>query len=273
MNYDFIRHKMYAFNVWDIETAIAIIDASVEEKQPIFIQISSKIFYRIHFQGFIYVIKKYITKVKANVIIHLDHSRDINQIVEAIDAGFDSVMYDGSNLNLQENIINTAKVVNLAKNKNVLVEGEIGQILGVEDDININEETPFSIQDVEKFVTSTGINLLAVAVGTSHGHYEKTPKINYEMIYKVSKISKIPFVVHGASGLSNEILKSLWNISNVKKINISTDVKLAYREGILTSKRLGLLDEIKFDATKVKCQIYESIKDLAISKLKVLKEI
>jgi len=269
-----IYDNYFAFNVWDIDSAKAVIDASREKERPIFLQISSKVFNSINPDEFISVIKNYIFNYDVEVLIHLDHSRDIKQIERAINAGWDSVMYDGSHLTLEENISNTAKVVGIAKMKNVLVEGEIGQVLGVEDDINVDKGFQVKIEDIERFITLTDIDLLAVAIGTAHGQYgANKPNINYELLGQIANLTKIPFVVHGGSELSDETLKKLWKFENVKKINISTDIKQAYRKGILESIKQGLLEEKGFDVLRVKKQIYESIKSITISKLKVLEEI
>ena len=162
----------------------------------------------------------------------------------------------------------------MAKIKNVLVEAEIGQIKGVEDEIVVDRETFISIEDVHNFVSSTNVDLLAVAIGTAHGQYgEVQPNINYALLKKIEELLDIPFVVHGGSELPKSTLVKLFSHNNVKKINISTDIKQAYRVGIVNSMSLGLLEQNKFDALKVEKQIYESIRTVAISKLKVLEEI
>lgn len=177
--------KHFAFNVWSVNSAKAIIDASLEMKQTIFIQVSAKVFDEIDTEEFILSVKKYIHKKNASVIVHLDHSKDINQIRNAINLGWDSVMIDGSHLPLKENIALTNRVVDLAKTKNVLVEAEIGQIKGVEDGIIVDRETSVSIEDVQNFVSSTNVDLLAVAIGTAHGQYgEMQPNINYTLLKK-----------------------------------------------------------------------------------------
>ena len=279
MIYNSIKHlgkwqQYFAFNVWDLDSAKAVIDAAIEKERPIFLQISSKVFNKINHEEFIYIMKNYILDNRADAIIHLDHSRNIEQVHRAIEAGWDSVMYDGSHLALAENIAKTAKVVEIAKKRNVLVEGEIGQVLGVEDDIRVDKEVQITIEDIERFITLTDVDLLAVAIGTAHGQYgENKPNINYELLGQIENLTKIPFVVHGGSELTDETLKKLWTFENVKKINISTDIKQAYRKGILDSMRQGLLEEKGFDALRVEKQIYETIKSVAVSKLKVLEEI
>lgn len=267
-------HPCFAFNIWDITSAKAVIDAAKEKDSPIFLQISSKVFNEINPEEFIYVIKDYINKTNTNVLVHLDHSSDIDQIQKAIEIGWDSVMYDGSHLSIDDNINNTNKVLNIAQKYNVLVEAEIGQVKGVEDDKYIDQESIVFLEDVQYFVSHTNVDMLAVAIGTAHGQYGKNmPNIDYILLNQIEKIINIPFVVHGGSELSNETLKKLFSHKNVKKINISTDLKQAYRLGIVNSSQIGLLDEKGFNPIRIEKQIYESIKQVAISKLEVLKEI
>lgn len=264
--------RAYAFNVWDIDSAKAIIDSSVEKNRLIFLQISSTTFDKIDFKEFNLVIREYITKVDAKVILHLDHSRNIEQIYMAIEAGWDSVMYDGSHFPIEENIFNTTQVVEFAKKRNVLVEGEIGRIQGEEDDFVFAHDDQVTIGDVIKFVSETGVDLLAIALGTSHGQYTSDPKINYDLIQQICDSSEIPIVVHGGSGLSNDILRKLWSFKNIMKINISTDIKLAFRLGLLNLISSESLYEKGFDALKVKSQIYRSLKDVVCSKFEVLEK-
>lgn len=190
-NNELILQRRFAFNVWDINSAKAIIEASKYLELPIFLQVSSKVFSQMEAKEFISSIKKYIRNQSADVIIHLDHSRDINQINRAIELGWDSVMYDGSHLPIHENINNTIKVVEIARKNKVLVEGEIGQVLGVEDDISVDKEVRIRIEDVDRYITSTNIDLLAVSIGTAHGQYRgNKPKINYDLLKQIGVLSK-----------------------------------------------------------------------------------
>lgn len=263
--------QFFAFNVWDINSAKAVIDASKLKDKLSFLQISSKVFRKLDKEEFIYAIKRYAHYKDTRVVIHLDHSKDIEQIKEAIQYGWDSVMFDGSHLSLEENIRITNEVSNICKFEGVLVEAEIGQIKGVEDDINVTDNCIVNLKDVEKFIKDTNIDMLAVAIGTSHGQYgNKIPKINYDIIQEVEKLTNLPFVVHGGSELSSEVIRRLFSYRNVKKINISTDVKQAYRKGILAAIEYGLLEGSGFDANKVNEMIYNNISELISSKLEIL---
>lgn len=268
------KEKRFAFNVWDIESAKAIIDASVARNKSIYLQMSTSVFSQIDVEAFTFVVKKYRESKKCDVILHLDHASQIKYIQEAIKFGWDSVMFDGSHLSLADNIKMTNEVSSLAKEQGVLVEAEIGVIPGQEDDLSVHCTQKISFENVMKFSRATSVDLLAVALGTVHGSYgNKTPQIDYKLLKKLEGHMDQALVVHGGSGLSSEVLLRLFKFNNVYKINISTDVKQAYRLGIQESIKNGWLLESGFNAMRVQNHIKKSIREMAISKFEVLDSI
>jgi ketose-bisphosphate aldolase len=268
----FLLNQFYAFNIWDINSAKAVIDASTVVKRPVFLQVSSKIFNLIDKEEFVYVIKRHANIKNIQLLLNLDHCRDLEQIKEAVRYGWDSVMYDGSHLSIEENIKITNEVSGICKRDGVLVEAEIGEVMGVEDDIQVYSESSVEIGDVVRFIDATDVDLLAVAIGTAHGQYgTKRPEIDYTMIQKIGTLTDIPFVVHGGSELPPEILNKLFSYKNVKKVNISTDLKQAFRKGIITALNCGLVEEKGFDATKVNQIIYNEIREIVLNKLEIFK--
>ena len=150
------------------------------------------------------------------------------------------------------------------------MEAEVGAIKGVEDDIEVIDEALASREDIKTFLDSTDIDLIAVAFGNAHGEYRTPPNLHYDLVEYTTSITDIPFVVHGGSGLFDAELKRLIAIPGVRKINISTEVKLAYRAGILRAEDTDLLEQSGFQATKVDKLIREEIERLVISKLGLL---
>lgn len=150
-------------------------------------------------------------------------------------------MYDGSHISLSDNIINTNKVTEYAHVHDVLIEAEVGNIIGVEDDIVVREGGVAAIEEVKSFLCQTEVDMIAVAFGTAHGLYKGTPVLHYDLIEQTAALTDIPFVVHGGSGLPDEVFVKLLQYSNIKKINISTDVKQAFRKGITVAEANGLL--------------------------------
>lgn len=267
----FAGNKFFAFNVWDIKSAVAVIDTSLEMNIPIFLQVSASVYSQIDVKGFIDFTKEYIARKNAKVILHLDHSKNVEQIFEAIDLGWDSVMFDGSTLSLEDNISNTNQVSNYAKKENILVEAELGIIGNVKEHLDEQDKATIPTTMIEEFIRATNIDMLAIPIGTAHGQYnDEIPVINHAFIKEIDMTFDIPLVVHGGSELPLTELEKLIQHQNVKKINISTDIKQAYRKGILDSEKNNLLIEEGFNALLVEREIYKSIKNVVKEKLTVL---
>lgn len=264
--------QYFAFNIWSVESAQAVIDAAAQMNCDVILQTSMKAFELLDKEGLRAFVESYTRKKKIRAYLHLDHCRKMDLIYEAVSCGWDSVMIDASDKPLDENIELTNKVIHIAKEKNVLTEAEVGQICGREDDIAAVETGIAKTADVERFIKNTKIDMLAAAIGTAHGLYRGTPNIHFDMIDKVAAITDIPFVVHGGTGLSDEILLRLLSHRNIKKINISTDVKLAYRHGIEESIRTGAMEREGFDPLKVNKLVHDLIQSMAISKLRLLRK-
>lgn len=260
----------FAFNVWDIKSAFAIIDAAADAKRDVILQTSQRVFQVLEKGLFRDCIKKYADKKGIECLLHLDHCRELEILFDAVDHGWDIVMYDGSALPLVKNIENTKIVCEYAHLRNVHVEAEVGCITGVEDDIVVRENGVASIADVRKMTEGTDIDFLAAAFGNAHGLYKGKPDLHFELIEEIRKITDIPFVVHGGTGMGNDVFKKLITFPNVGKINISTAVKQAYREGIQRAVREGLLEEEGFEATKVESCIHNSIKQMVSELLALL---
>ncbi len=163
------------------------------------------------------------------IALHLDHGTSFDQVVRCIRGGFSSVMYDGSQLPLGENIRITQKVMDISRPIGVSVEGELGHIGGTEDDITVDEKDALYTNPEEAltFVKETGVDCLAVAIGTAHGQYKGEPKLDFERLAKISKLVNIPIVLHGSSGVPDEAIKKAINLG-VRKVNIDTNIREAF---------------------------------------------
>lgn len=267
---DLQEECLLAFNIWDINSAKAVIDAAAECSKNVILQTSSSIYKQMDVKETRAFIKSYADRKNIKIYLHLDHCKDLNIIKDAISMKWDSVMIDASDLSLQENIQRTNQVIHMAHEENVLVEAEVGQIKGTEDTINIQENRIASKEDIKRFLMETEVDMLAVAFGNAHGMYKGRPKLDYYLIDYVAQISNIPFVVHGGSGMGDEEIHKLSQVDNVRKINISTEVKLAYRKGILLSLKNGFLEEEGFQASRVEESIYKAIFQMAYHKLKII---
>ena len=264
--------QYFAFNIWSIESAKAVIDAASQMKCNIILQTSMKAFEQIDKKEFYAFVRSYEQKKGIKAYLHLDHCKEMDFIQEAAECGWDSVMIDASDKTLSENINITNKVVKLVRKKGILVEAEVGQICGQEDEVTSVGTGIAKMDDIEKFIKSTDIDMLAAAVGTVHGLYRGVPDIRYDMLDEIGRITDIPLVIHGGTGLTNEILLKMLIYKNVKKINISTDVKLAYKRGIEESIQMGVMEQNGFDPLKVEWFNHDEIQNMVKNKLKLLRK-
>ena len=228
---------MFAFNVWDIVSAKAVIDAAADLGQNVILQTSTRIFKKMDKEAFALFSKAYAQVKGIQVLLNLDHCAEENVIYDAIDCGWDIVMIDASAQKIEENIRITSSIVEYAHRYNVLVEAEIGQIKGTEEDVICEDEEMASVGDIQRFVERAYPDLLAVAFGNAHGMYQGEANLRYEVIEQVKSICDLPFVVHGGSGMTSEQIRRLVAYDNVKKINISTEMKEAYCEGFMEVER------------------------------------
>ena len=215
-----------AFNCNNMEIVQAIINAATLENSPVIVQASQG---AIKYAGLDYIVA--MTRLAASrthvpVALHLDHGTSFEQCVQCIAAGFTSVMIDGSKHPLPENITLTNKVLEVARAAGVTVEGELGKLGGTEDDIFVHDRDALFTEALE-FVQATGVDALAVAIGTAHGVYKGEPKLDMPRLKAIRNLVKIPIVLHGSSGVPDEALKEAVSLG-VRKINIDTNVREAF---------------------------------------------
>ena len=263
---------LFAFNIWDINSAKAVIDGAAIKRKNVILQTSASVYKQISQKQLREFVNSYAEEKNITALLHLDHCKDIELINNAIENRWDSVMIDASDKELEENIRITNKAADWAHRYGVLAEAEIGQVKGVEDDIEVRRSEVASIQDINRFMKETRADMIAVACGNAHGEYKGEPELKYDLVEYTVRQADIPFVVHGGSGLKDSVLKKLISIPGVKKINISTDVKLAYRQGILYASQNGFLEQKGFQATKVEACIHDAIVDMVNKKLDLLPE-
>lgn len=237
------------FNINNLEFVQAIIEAGKEEQSPLIFGASEG---AIRYMGLSNVVA--LSKVAAGesglpVALHLDHGSSFEMVMKCIQAGFSSVMFDGSHYPLEENIRLTKKVVEAAHAVGVSVEGELGTIGGVEDDLEVAEEDAMIADPDEaiRFWKETRVDALAIAVGTAHGMYKGEPKIRFDVIEKVSKQIDVPIVLHGGSGVPDESIKKAIRLG-VGKINVNTENQVASSAVVrrLLAEQPDLIDPRKY---------------------------
>ena len=243
-----------AFNVNNMEIVQGITEAAAEEKAPVILQVSAG---ARKYAKHIYLTKLVEAAVADTglpIALHLDHGADFEICKSCVDGGFTSVMIDGSHHDYEDNVALTKKVVEYAHAHGVVVEGELGQLAGIEDDVNVSEDDAHFTDpaQVEDFVTRTGVDSLAIAIGTSHGAYKfkpgTKPQLRFDILEEVEKrLPGFPIVLHGASsvipefvemintyggkmpdaiGVPEDMLRKAASMA-VCKINIDSDLRLA----------------------------------------------
>ena len=220
------KKAIFHFNINNLEWTKWILEECNKLQESVILGVSeSAITYFGGYDVVVYLVNSLIKDLDINidVCLHLDHGKSIESCIKAIDAGFPSVMIDLSKLSLEDNIKGTKKVVEYAKNKNVSVEAEIGAMGSISNN-NLNLGSKTNVLDCIKFVKETNVDSLAAAVGTVHGIYKGELNIDYNLIKEIASSIDIPLVLHGGSGLSNDILKKCVE-SGITKININSDLQ------------------------------------------------
>lgn len=253
------RFAIGAFNVFDLESVKAVCLGASELHSPVIIQITPKAIEYAGLRQIFDIVRDEILVNNIKTTVHLDHGRDFTIVKQCIDMGFNSVMIDGSYYDFDSNVSITKKVVNYAKEYGVQVEGEIGAIgkeIG-EAGSNIKNQTDPTL--VSKFIEATGIDSVAVSVGNRHGAPEGE-KIDFELLSTISKISTIPIVMHGSSGLSKQDIENATQLG-VCKFNIDTNLKRAFTRQIAETDGS--------DPRKIMTEVIESMKEVVLKYIKI----
>lgn len=214
-----------AFNTHNLEMMPAMIRAAKELGVPIIIQTSIDTAKYIGYKVMATLAKEMAEDEMVDVCLHLDHAKDFEAIKQAIDAGFSSVMFDGSQLPFKENIAKTKAVVAYAHAKGVSVEGELGTIGGSEEGISVKEDDKIYTrpQDAVEFVKQTNVDALAIAIGTNHGQYQSKTEVNIPLLKEIHAVVDVPLVIHGGTGVKEEDYPALIN-HGIRKFNVGTEL-------------------------------------------------
>lgn len=215
-----------AFNTTNIETTLGILEAFEKSGVPGFIQLTPN---NLKFVDFTYIsdlVKRKAHEMVVPVALHLDHGRNFEDVKHAIDAGFTSVMIDGSELPYEENVRLTKEAADYARLFNVPLEAELGAISGRQGAVSLEEALHTDPEQLKDFVERTGCSSVAVSVGNVHG-LNTVAQLDFELLEKLSIASPVPLVIHGASGLSDTDINRMIEF-NVAKINIASDMRKAY---------------------------------------------
>ncbi len=256
-----------AFNVNNLEIIKAIVESAQEERSPAILQASQG---AIKYAGIDFIaamVTAASEQIDVPVALHLDHGTSFDQNMLCIRKGFTSVMYDGSQYPLEENIARTREVVKVGHAVGVSVEGELGKIGGTEDDITVDEKDALMTnpEEAERFSRETEVDYLAVAIGTAHGPYKGEPKLDFERLEEIRRRTKTPLVMHGASGVPEECIMKGIELG-VRKINIDTELRQAFTKGL---KQVISDKPEEYDPRKLLKPAKDSMKEVIKEKMRL----
>ncbi len=256
------------FNINNMEFLQGIIWAAEEMKSPLILQTSEGALRYIGMDYVIGMVEAAIKDTNIPVALHLDHGSSFESIMKCIRSGYSSVMIDGSHYPFEENIEITRKVVEAAHSVGVSVEAELGKLGGVEDDVSVDEKdaTFTNPDEAEEFVERTGVDALAIAIGTAHGVYAGEPKLDFDRLDVIKKKIGIPIVLHGASGVPEADVKKSVSLG-VNKVNVNTDFQQAYNSKV---REIFTNDPDVYDPRKFCGPGRDAIKAKVIEKIKFL---
>ena len=278
------------FNVSNLEFVQAVLETAAEIKSPVIIAAFKSAIEYAGVENLVTMVKTGANSISVPVALHLDHGPSLELVVKCVEAGFPSVMIDGSHHPLEENIRITREVTDYAHKHNVTVEAELGRLGGIEDDVNVDTKDAFLTDpdEAQRFVEESGCDALAIAVGTSHGAYtfKEKAKLDFKRIATIKKRLRIPLVLHGASGVPKELIDKLTRYGGkiadakgvpdeayrkavqcgINKINIDTDLRLAFAASI---RQVMIEKPEVFDPRKILAPAREAVREVVKQKMKV----
>jgi fructose-bisphosphate aldolase class II len=259
-----------AFNTINLEMTKAIIEAAKETKSPVIIQITEK---SMEYAGgrALYNLVKNIAEFYAPEIpvgIHLDHGKSFEIVERCVNIGFNSVMYDGSRKNYNDNVANTKKVVEFCKDKNITVQGELGSVpyIGETDMTDMDwDKYMTDPEEAKRFVEETGIDALAVAIGNAHGFFKERSTPDYDRLEAIHKVVTIPLVLHGASDWENGRVKEVI-ARGVCCFNVDTATRVAFANNLMKAA-CNMGSNMNFDIRKILGDAKEAAKQTVAAKM------
>ncbi len=220
------KYAVGAFNCLSLENAMGAIQAAEELRSPIIIQLAEVQFPYSPMEKMAPVFIESAEKASVPVCVHLDHGQSLETCVRAMKLGFQSIMYDGANLPLEENIRNTKEIVRIARALNVDIEAELGKVGNANSEQDNVSDIFTNVDESAYFIKETAVDALAIAIGNLHGKYVATPQLNIERLQEINNRNRLPLVLHGGSGTSFEDFKSCIH-NGICKINVATAIQIA----------------------------------------------
>ena len=225
------NYAIGAFNVENMEMVMAVISAAEEMNAPVIMQTTPSTVKYASLDYFLANVRVAASHAKVPVVMHLDHGSSFELAAQAFRAGYTSIMIDGSHSSFEENIKISKAVVDMCKPAGIAVEAELGKVGGKEDDLDCGEWGFTDPQEAKEFVERTGVDSLAVAIGTAHGMYKGEPKLDLDRLSQIKEVVSIPLVLHGGSGIPDSKVQESIEIG-ICKVNYATELRIAFTNGV-----------------------------------------
>ncbi|MEO8582418.1 MAG: class II fructose-bisphosphate aldolase [Flavitalea sp.] len=256
------KSALLAVNFYNFETLKGLLLAARDTGNSLILQLSESSLQYLGINPAVAMARSLLQELGVTGWLHLDHGKDIGIIKKCLDAGFDSVMIDGSESSFEENVRITKEVVKIAMPYGVNVEGELGYIAKLGQHQYVE---PTSIDDARRFEESTGINALAIAIGNAHGFYKEPPKLRLDRLAEIRSATRSALVLHGGSGIPDKDLQVAIRLG-ISKINLATETKNAFMKKL----QLLLANTTEIDLRKIFPPAISEIQDLITKKLNVI---
>ena len=255
-----------AFNVENMEMVQAVAAAAEELKAPVIMQTTPSTVKYADLRYFYANVKAAAEMASVPIVVHLDHGNSFDLAMRALRVGYTSIMIDGSHESFADNVAVSKAVADACHPSGVPVEAELGKVGGKEDDLEAGDENPYTDpQQAKEFVERTGVDSLAVAIGTAHGVYKGIPKVDVDRLSAIREVVSIPLVLHGTFGVPDDIVRECVR-RGICKVNYATDLRIAFSRGV---KAYMQEDPDVFDPKKYNARGREEVKQYVMSKILV----
>lgn len=255
-----------AFNVENMEMVQAVAEAAEELQSPVIMQTTPSTVKYAGFDYYLANVKTAAERVSVPVVMHLDHGSSFELAMQALRTGYTSIMIDGSHASFEDNIAVSRTVTDACRPSEIPVEAELGKVGGKEDDLDGGTDNPYTDpEEAKEFVERTGVDSLAVGIGTAHGIYKGEPKLQYDILSRIRDTVDIPLVLHGTSGVPDEAVKECIK-RGICKVNYATDLRIAFTKGV---NQIFAADADTIDPKKYSGAGREEVKKYVMSKIKV----
>lgn len=226
------HYAVGAFNVENMEMVMAVIKAAEEMNSPVIMQTTPSTVKYAGLDYYLAMVRTAAERASVPVAIHLDHGSSFELAMQALRTGYTSIMIDGSHGSFEENVALTRRVADACLPSQISVEAELGKVGGKEDDLEAENDSPYTDpQQAKEFAERTNATSLAVAIGTVHGLYQGTPKLDFERLAAIREVVSIPLVLHGASGVPDDAVRESIRLG-ICKVNFATELRIAYSDGV-----------------------------------------